>query len=477
MIIRVLICAPKDHLDKRMQKLLHVEHLVVTVVPRMDGILKMLGAAVFDCLVVQERCLPHPHGEWVDAIRGLPDPPEIILLREAENAENRARWLSKGVMAVLNQTLTDQVLGPTLWALLNRIREILIKEMRDSPLKEPFQLNDFATQSPRMRELIGLARRVAAADSSLLIFGETGVGKEWLAQAIHNFSPRRAMPFIAVNCAAIPETLLESELFGHERGAFTGAQKARRGYFEMAHQGTLFLDEIGDMPLHLQIKLLRVLQERRIQRLGSEASFWVDVRVIAATNKDLNRAMEEGHFRRDLFYRLSVVSLEIPPLRQRQEDIPGLALIYLRKFANQFKKPVIGCEPASMQALQTYSWPGNVRELINVMERAVLLAQESMVVLADLPPSLAAAVRAEVVRKTLEGEKPVVDTSQSLKEAEEKWLTFFEQEYLRQVLHQNRGHLTKTAAQAGIQTRTLFNKMRKWGWSRKMFKHPPTPSH
>jgi transcriptional regulator with GAF, ATPase, and Fis domain len=233
-------------------------------------------------------------------------------------------------------------------------------------------------------------RRLVASDSNLLILGETGVGKEWLARAVHNEGPRSGGPFLAVNCAALPDALLESELFGHERGAFTGAVRAHRGAFELAHRGTLFLDEVGELPLPLQAKFLRVIEERRITRLGGERAFGVDVRVMAATNRDLEAEVRARRFRADLYYRLGVVALTLPPLRDRVEDVPGLAASALRAAEARVGRPGLSIEPEAMAALVAYAWPGNVRELRNVIERAALLAPGDRLSLADFPRAISA---------------------------------------------------------------------------------------
>jgi formate hydrogenlyase transcriptional activator len=232
--------------------------------------------------------------------------------------------------------------------------------------------------SPALQEALDQARVVAPTDSTVVIYGETGTGKELFASLIHELSRRSGGPFIRLNCAAVPEGLLESELFGHEKGAFTGAVAQRVGRFEAANRGTLFLDEIGDMPLNLQSKLLRVLQEQEFERLGSTRTVRVNVRVIAATNRDLLQLVEERTFRMDLFYRLNVFPITLPPLRHRSEDIPGLAEHFVRKAAARMQRPIRSIPPEAMQAMMDHSWPGNVRELQNLIERAVILSEDGV---------------------------------------------------------------------------------------------------
>ena len=239
-------------------------------------------------------------------------------------------------------------------------------------------------ESPHMRQVVEMLQKAARSNSTVLLLGESGVGKEILARSIHNWSPRASKPFVAVNCVALSEQLLESELFGHEKGAFTGAHQQKKGLLEVAQGGTIFLDEIGDMKPSLQAKLLRVLQEREFDRVGGTQPIKVDVRVIAATNQDLKEAIREGRFRKDLFFRLNVVSVMIPPLRERREDIPALAKFFVGRYAKEMKRPPLAIHPKAVEALRQYDWPGNVRELANVIERAVVLASGDAISADDL---------------------------------------------------------------------------------------------
>ena len=250
-----------------------------------------------------------------------------------------------------------------------------------------FEFSGVLGTSPRIREIFDLLALVAPSEATVLLLGETGTGKELVAQAIHRNSPRVAGPFVAVNCAALPEALLESELFGHERGSFTGATNRRDGRFVMAHQGTLFLDEVGELTLPIQAKILRVLQAREFEPLGSTRTVKVDVRIIAATNRDLEKMVREGRFREDLFYRLNVFPVVLPPLRERQEDLPALAEFFLRKFGEKNRREGIALAPEVLEAFRRYPWPGNIRELENVMERAVIVCQGDTITVEHLPPA------------------------------------------------------------------------------------------
>jgi len=300
-------------------------------------------------------------------------------------------------------------------------------------------------RSAAMRRIIDLARRIAKVDSTVLITGESGTGKELIARLVHEESARATGPFIAVNCGAITESLLESELFGHTRGAFTGAAQERIGLFEAANGGTLLLDEIGDISPGMQVKLLRVLQEREIRRVGENKSRSVNVRVMAATNRELAADIAAGRFRKDLYYRLNVVQLHVPALRSRREDLLPLARVLLVDAAERIKRPVTGLSPRAADQLLRYAWPGNVRELENAIERAVALGRNNLIDLDDLP---------EEVRKAI----PTPSVSGPVRALEE-----IEKDYIVAVLDLNRGNRTRTAQQLGIGSATLSRKLKSYG--------------
>jgi two-component system response regulator GlrR len=300
---------------------------------------------------------------------------------------------------------------------------------------------DLLTRSPVMEDVLSQARLVAESDASVLIQGESGTGKELLARAIHQASARSGKPFVAINCGAIPENLLESELFGYTKGSFTGATQDRKGLFQAANQGTLFLDEIGDMPLALQVKLLRVLQERQLRPVGSTQSIAVDVRIISATHHNLEEQMTEGKFREDLYYRLNVVSLKIPPLSARREDIPLLAGQFLKTLTAKYNKQINGFAPEALEQLVGAPWPGNVRQMLNVVEQAVALCTTAIVPLT-------------LVQKALRGDED--SGYSSLDEAKKQ----FEREYLAQLLKITSGNVTQ-AARLAKRNRTEFYKLLK----------------
>jgi two-component system response regulator HydG len=321
-------------------------------------------------------------------------------------------------------------------------------------VKEGFE--DLVGQSERMQEVFRMIAAVAGSPATVLVVGESGTGKELVARAIHHRSPRRDRPLVAVNCSALTETLLDSELFGHERGAFTGAVSERRGLFEAAEGGTLLLDEIGDVPPGTQVRLLRVLQEGEIRRVGAQQPRHVDVRVIAATHRDLRREVAEGRFREDLFFRLDVVSIRVPPLRERPEDVPPLAVHFLRKVAAKLGKRVEGIAPGAMEALTTYGWPGNVRELENAVERAVVLARGDELALGDLPPTiLRGGGGAEVDLAGL--------FRLRLGEAKRLAVRAFERRYLASALRTAGFSVSRAAAAAGVDRSNFRKLLRQYG--------------
>ena len=340
--------------------------------------------------------------------------------------------------------------------------------------------------SRKMQEVYRLTRQVAGSNASVLLLGETGTGKELVARAIHRLSPRAGGPFIRVNCGALAETLLESELFGHVRGAFTGAMENRTGRFEAAHTGTIFLDEINSTSLHLQVKLLRVLQEQEFERVGDTHTIRVDVRVIAASNRDLLEEVHSGRFREDLYYRLNVITITLPPLRERREDIPELVSHFLRVYAERNGRPIRHVEPAAMEALQDYDWPGNVRELQNYIERAVLLAPGDVLtvdLLAD--PVLGRgpqrrrptdqmdleSLLEEFVRRLL----AEAQRSFSSEPLYEQVLHRVERELIRQVLADCGGIQVKAAGRLGLNRNTLYKKIKQYGLESSS-EEPPTRS-
>lgn len=480
MLVRVLLVLSEASTLKRIERLLSERSVMLSVLGPDEDLLQRLGRRSCDIVLASRTCLPEPSPALVREIRALPDRPEIIVLVSREDSADRTSLLNAGCLALLSERISDRDLGQGLRLLIRRKREDAMRHLRAENWEDSCRFSDFITSSSAMAGFLAEAGRVAASDSSLLILGETGVGKERLARAIHNEGPRRAGPFLAVNCAALPEQLLESELFGHEMGAFTGAVRSRRGYFELAHRGTLFLDEIAEIPPHLQVKLLRFLQDRRLYPLGAEESIGVDVRVMAATNRDLPAEMSAGRFRADLFYRLGVVTLTVPPLRERREDIETLAVSYVEHFRVRTGRPASGIEPDAVAALIRYPWPGNVRELINVIERAVLLCTGTAISIRDLPLPIAGVMpspnpepppRAAAEIDT--GRPSPSSCTLPWAAARRQALHAFEDNYFRTLLLHSGGRIGEAARIAAIDPRSLYEKIKRLGLRKVDFRPEP----
>jgi DNA-binding NtrC family response regulator len=329
--------------------------------------------------------------------------------------------------------------------------------LRDQ-LKKHYSFDNIIGTSDSIQKVFGVVSRVAPTDASVFISGESGTGKELIARAIHANSRRSARPFMAINCAALPDHLLESELFGHEKGAFTGADQQRRGLLEVASGGTFFMDEISEMSMELQAKLLRVIQERKIRRVGGEAEIPIDVRWVSATNRDPDQAVRDGALRQDLLYRLNVVPVKLPPLRHRREDIPALAQHFLKRYAQDYAREGLRFNPDSVRVLQDYEWPGNVRELQNVVERIVSMCLPGQEILPeDIPEELS-------VRRTVNGRGPVVTFSADLPfhDAKNDAITVFEKEYLSDLLKRHNGNISQAARTAGIDRKTIHRMLAKY---------------
>jgi DNA-binding NtrC family response regulator len=327
--------------------------------------------------------------ELLDALADTAVPPAVIIVTAHGTIDSAVAAVKRGAFDYLTKPLAKEQLLLVVEKAVERMAILQENARLRQELYGRFRIEGIVGRSPRMHEVIDLLGRVAGTTATVLVRGESGTGKELVARAIHYNSPRRGRPFTAINCAAIPESLFESELFGHEPGAFTGAVGRREGLFESSNGGTLFLDEIGDLPMTMQSKLLRVLQDREVRRLGGKETIKIDVRLITATNKQLEKELARGNFREDLFYRLNVVPIELPPLRDRLEDIPVLAQHFLEKYSGEFDKMVRALRPEALQALLRYRWPGNVRQLESVLERAVLLCDDETVGLRHLGPLLA----------------------------------------------------------------------------------------
>ena len=469
MIVKVVLYTDNPVASSRLEKHLEEAGFEVQGLEADEDSWKRLLSQSMDMVVISRSLLPGMAPEAIEALRRHSDSPGIVVLTEFENAIDRANFLAAGCEAVLNASLPPEKMTEVLEVIANKLRDLKLQSMAQAFGAGQPTLNDFVSQSPMMRSFMKVVYRLVDTESSLLILGETGVGKERLARAIHLEGKRSRGPFTTINCGALPESLLESELFGHEKGAFTGAMKTRRGWIELADQGTAFLDEIGEMPQHLQVRLLRVLQDHQIQRLGGERAFHIDVRVIAATNRDLEAEVEKGLFRRDLYYRLSVVSLTVPPLRERREDIPGLVDRYIKHFRDRVNPNVDGIGREALETLCSYSWPGNIRELMNIIERAMILCSGSSITLGDLPVSIADSmsrlgksdVAAVPVGWEIANDPEIARRPWS--EVRRTYVQALERSYLDAVLESTKGRIGEAAEKAGINPRSLYEKMQRYG--------------
>ncbi|MGA9885378.1 MAG: sigma-54 dependent transcriptional regulator [Candidatus Acidiferrales bacterium] len=402
-------------------------------------------------LVLSDFKLPGMTGvEFLQALKRINANLPVIIMTAYGTVEAAVEAMKAGA--------SDYVLKPFSLAELVLVirKELATRELRDEnralreALGRRYEYKNVIAQSDKMQAVLALVERVAATNATVLLGGESGVGKDLIARAIHEHSQRAAGPFIKINSTAIPENLLESELFGYEKGAFSGATTTKPGKFELADRGTLFLDEIGDVPPATQVKLLRVLQDREFERLGGTKTLKVDVRLIAATNRDLRAAIEEGAFREDLYYRLNVVAIDIPPLRDHKEDIPALASFFLDKFARESNQPLRRLKPEALHKLIDYHWPGNIRELENIIARASTLAPGDLLDAADIYVDSESPSRRAVANAA-----PVLPPGITL----EKW----EEEMIREALRQANGNKSQAARALGLSRNALRYRLSKMG--------------
>ena len=420
----------------------------VTLAESGEKALQRFRRESFD-LVLTDQKMPNLSGlDLLKAVRAVNPETPVIVVTAYGSIETAVSAIKAGATDYLTKPLN-------LDELLHRIEKVrehhrLVLENRDlrEELGERHRIEGIIGESGRMLEVFSLVRRVAPSEATVLIRGESGTGKELIAKAIHFASPRASGPLVKVNCAALPETLLESELFGHEKGAFTGALVTRKGRFEVASGGTIFLDEIGDLPTHLQAKLLRVLQEREFERVGSSKPISIDVRILAATHRDLERLLKAGQFRDDLYYRLNVVTIVLPPLRERRQDLPLFMDHLLRVFAEKNGKKIRGFTSEAREALLRYDYPGNVRELENIIERASVITRGDVICRADLPISIQ---EPEVEESSSKTDLPVV-------------VERLERRLIREALARSGGVQTRAAEQLGITERALRYKLKKYGF-------------
>ena len=445
-----------------------------------ENCVRILGRAGYDCLTANDgrRALALLESERPDLLltdlkmpeldgmellrraRELDPALPVIMITAFASIESAVAAVKEGAFDYLPKTFSvDQLRVAVERALRHRGLQVENHNLREQ-LQQTLGLDNIIGRSPAMADVFELVRKAARSEANILVLGESGTGKELIARAIHANSPRAARAFVPVDCASLPEQLLESELFGHEKGAFTGADRTKPGLIEVAHRGTVFLDEIAELPPTLQVKLLRALQERQIRRVGGTSLVDVDVRLVSATNRDLREAMAKGQFREELYYRVNVIAIRLPPLRERAGDVKLLALAFLKKYG---EGRIAGMDDAAMAALEAYRWPGNVRELQNVVERACVLAESKTLTPRDLPDNVAPGAGTPPPLPSdpaLSGADAGLDLP--LKDAKARWMEVLEGAYLRELLERHDGNISAAAKAAGIDRKTFHRLVSKY---------------
>ena len=444
---RILIVEDEDKLRRVVQLHLEAAGYEVDHAPSAEQALPR--AAVAD-LVLTDLRLPGMDGlAFLKELHERNPHSAVIVMTAHGSIEAAVEAMKQGAADFLQKPFSLDHLSTLIQKVLSvqslRAENLRLKQELDSR----YQFDNIVGRSAAMRDIFQTVARVAPTRATVLLAGESGVGKDMIARALHQHSPRKNFPFVKINCTALPENLMESELFGFEKGAFTGANTSKPGKFEQADKGTVFLDEIGDVPSHIQVKLLRILQEREFERLGSNVTRSVDVRIVAATNVNLRAALEQGRFREDLYYRLNVVPINIPPLRERKEDIPFLVLHFLKQLTKELGSPVKDISPSAMDRLLEYEWPGNVRELENTLERSIVLASGEVLEPGD--------IRIESARA------PTASSSQSLLLPEGTTLEQWEQMMIREALRRSNGNKSQAARILGLTRNALRYRLSQMG--------------
>ena len=448
---RILIVDDEEQMRDLLVKVLEKSGYQVSASAEGSQALAMLEREPADLVVTDVR-MPGMGGmEALRAIKELNPDIVVIIMTAFGSIDQAVQAVKDGAYDYINKPFKIEEMLLTIdKALEERRLRHEVTALRQE-LRTRYHFESLIGKSRAMQEVFKLIEQVAGSRSTVMIYGKSGTGKELVAKAVHYNSQRSAKPFVAVNCAAIPAELLESELFGHEKGAFTGAIATKVGKFELATGGTLFLDEVGSMRLDLQAKILRALQEREVERVGGTRTIKIDVRVLAATNRDLKRAVEEGAFREDLYYRLNVVPITLPPLRQRRDDIPLLVEHFIAKYNREFNRSVKGFSAGATAALYQYEWPGNVRELENVIERAVALAQEETISLRELPLDIS------VLGQSMIDE--IQRAGLSLREARRQ----FDKQYILSVMEKVQWRQSEAARLLGLHRNTLLRNLQRLG--------------
>jgi two-component system response regulator AtoC len=448
MVPSVLIVDDEKHTREGLQQALQ-ENYDVTVASNADEAFNLMDAQEFEVIVTDLR-MPGKSGlKVIDKALALPNRPAVIMMTAYGSIDSAVEAMKRGAVDFLTKPVQIERLEILIQrALKTKTLEVEVKQLHER-LDEKFNVGAIVGHSPKLAEVIERVKLVAPSKATILIEGETGTGKELVAQAIHQASPRARAAFVPVHCAALPATLLESELFGHERGAFTGATDRREGRFELADGGTVFLDEIGEIGPEIQVKLLRFLETKSFERIGGTKTLTVDVRLVAATNRNLEQMVKEGKFREDLYFRLNVVRITTPPLRERTDDIPVLLEHFIKVYAKENAYEPVQIEPGAMRHLQAYPWPGNIRELRNFAENAVVLRRGGRMTEFDLEPKY-------------RGEAPPPPSMVTPTPANPLSVEENEKRLLREALMKARGNRTRAATLLGISRRTLHRKIAQW---------------
>ncbi|KAB2647651.1 MAG: sigma-54-dependent Fis family transcriptional regulator [Verrucomicrobia bacterium] len=447
MVPSLLIVDDEKHTREGLQQAL-ADNYDVSVAASADEAFNLMQSQPFDVIITDLR-MPGKSGlKVIDQALLQSNQPAVLMMTAYGSIESAVEAMKRGAVDFLTKPVNIERLEVLIQrALKSKTLEVEVKQLHER-LDEKYQFDGILGHSPKIQAVIDQVKLVSTSKATILIEGESGTGKELIAQAVHQTSPRSRAPFIPVHCAALSENLLESELFGHERGAFTGAAERRIGRFESADGGTLFLDEIGEISLATQVKLLRFLETRSIERVGGSKPIDLDVRLVAATNKNLEELCRQGKFREDLFFRLNVVRLLLPPLRDRAEDIPLLLVHYIKHFSDENSLPVLTIEPGALHTLQSYRWPGNIRELRNFCENAVVTHRGGKLSEYDLDPKYRGSVVVSLLTNSGANEQLSVEEN--------------EKRLLKEALLKVRGNRTKAAELMGISRRTLHRKLSQW---------------
>ncbi|MBE0576136.1 MAG: sigma-54-dependent Fis family transcriptional regulator [Desulfuromonadales bacterium] len=453
-VARILFIDDEPGSREGLTLLFEREGYQVEAVAAGEEAISLLSRKVYD-VIITDLFLPGVSG--IDILKNVKEnrlPCNVILITGNATAETAVKAMKEGAFDYITKPVNFEELKLIVSKAVEKSRLVAENLYLRQQLRGKYKFDNIIGNSPAIQQVFARMEKILVTDSTVLILGESGTGKELVARAIHFNGPRKEKPFIAINCGAIPADLLESELFGHMRGSFTGAVADKPGKFELANKGTIFLDEIGTMPHQLQMKLLRVLQEEEVERVGSTSRTKLDVRVISATNADLDERVRRGEFREDLYYRLNVIPIHLPPLRDRREDIPLLAKHFLRKICIDMRRPVLEITPEAVRALETYEWPGNVREMENVIERAVALTDSEIIDRQDLPSQIGGVSQENSHFPTLRIPGDGIDLAETI--------ALIEKTLIKQAMEKSSNVKARAASLLNINRTTLVEKIKRY---------------